>query len=334
MAPRLGAAWDPTGEGRTVVRGGFGVFYDALAAIPLLALERSTGARTAQIPDPGTTDVDALMIDPASVPPAVWTQKRIETPMTRQYSAGVEHTLPGGTIVRIDGLLVQGRNLLLQRHLNPLLPEGGPTYTGFGSVLQVLSKGRAEAKMLLLEARRAFLGGWFSVGYTLADRKNTNDTWGGGLVPQTDPDRLDLNEEWGPAAWDERHRLVGTGGIELPFGLSAVAKVVYSSARPFTAITGNNDNGDTDAFNDRPPGEGRNARRGPDYFRADLRLTWAGAGPGSIRTTVELNAYNLFNHVNGMPSSVQNVVGAPRFGEALAAFPARQLEVGLRMEWQ
>jgi hypothetical protein len=289
----------------------------------------------AVVPNPGTTDIDALksMIDPDAVPPVVWTAPaEIETPMTRQYSLGIERTLPWDVVVRIDGLFVQGRHLLLERGLNPI-DSTGFRYPEFSQVTQILSEGRAEAKMLMVEVRKRFSGGWFNVGYTLADRKSTNDTWNVN-VPQTDPDDLDLDDEWGPAAWDERHRLVATGGVHLPLDVGVVAKVVYASARPFTALVPGDPNGDLDPRNDRPPGEGRNTRRGPDYFRTDLGITWSPATWGAARFGLAINVYNLFNTTNGVPSSVQNIIGLPNFGQARAAYPGRQVEMGLQVRWR
>jgi len=332
LAPRLGVAWEPGGDGRTVVRAGFGVFYDALVAGPLVALERSSGVPFVQARNPGTTDIDELMIDPDTVPPIVWTSGDIATGLTRQYSLGIQHSLPGRVSVRLDGVIVQGRHLLLERNLNPRLAGGVRRYPEFARVTQTVSEGRADAKLLLLQLRKTFPDGWLEVGYTLADRKNTNDTWGMPFVPQTDPDELDLDAEWGPAAWDERHRLVVTGGVQLPAGLGVAGKLIYASTRPFTAIVPKDPNGDGGEIpNDRPPGEARNARRGPDFFGTDLGLTWMAPAWGSIRIGTVLNVYNLFNTVNGIPSSVQNEIGVPAFSEPLAAFPGRQVELGVRV---
>ena len=337
LAPRIGVAWDPGGTGSTVIRGGFGVFYDALVAGPLLALERSSGVPLAQVLNPGTTLVDELRIDPDTLPPIIWTAGDIDTPFTRQYSLGVEQVLPGDVTVRLDGVLVQGRNLLLQRNLNPAVgrdESGAPRFRfpGYSRIVQLASAGRAEAKMLLVEVRKAWPRGWLNVGYTLADRRNTNDTWTFD-VPLTDPDVLDPETEWGPAAWDERHRLTTTAFVGLPGRVGLAGKVVYASGRPFTAITGSDDNGDFSRENDRPPGEGRNERRGEDVFRADAGLTWEALAWGRARIALTVNVYNLFNTVNGLPSSIQNIVDSPNFGRPLAAYAGRQAEIGLEVLW-
>ena len=91
--------------------------------------------------------------------------------------------------------------------------------------------------MLLFSARKSFSQGWLDVSYTLADRQITNDNWNSNVQGPLDPDMDDFSRELGPAAWDEHHRLIVTGGLELPFELSAAVKTIYSSARPYTALT-------------------------------------------------------------------------------------------------
>ena len=55
VAPRIGFAWDPKGDGKTVVRGGYGIFYDH----PLLAVAfdsvTADGGRSVQLISPGGT---------------------------------------------------------------------------------------------------------------------------------------------------------------------------------------------------------------------------------------------------------------------------------------
>jgi outer membrane receptor protein involved in Fe transport len=335
IAPRLGLSWRPGGDARTVVRGGFGVFYDALAAGPLLVFERSAGIRTAEILNPGTTDVSLLMVDPDNVAPVIWASgETIRTPMTRQFSVGLQRSFGDGFVARVDGLLIKGRNLLLQRNVNPLAnpsaPADGRVFPEFDFVRQILTEGEADAKLLLIEARKRFTNAWFELAYTLAQRRTTNDTWSE-LVPSTDPNDLDLDGEWGAAAWDERHRLVVTGGIEFPLGFRVAAKAIYASARPFTVITGTDDNGDGNRQNDRPPGETRNGRRGPRFFRTDIGLTWDGLAWGLLQVGVQVNVYNLFSTTNGDPAFVQNIPRLPGFGQSLVAYPRRQVELGLQI---
>jgi len=328
IAPRIGLAWDPGADGRTVIRGGFGIFYDPLQIFPLVSLEPYT-LRQIIVWFPGTTDPDELqaLVDPSTVLPRVWPIGEIKTPMTRQFSLGVERTLPADIVLRVDGLYSQGRNLLIERFLQSPDELTTVRYPEVGIVSQILSGGQANAKLLMFDVRKTFSRGWLSVNYTLANRKNTNDVWQD-FVVQEDPDDEDFSGLMSPASWDERHRIVGVGGVDLLAGLSATAKVVYSSARPFSGFSGTDENGDGDPWNDFDE-KGRNGHRGPDYFQTDLSLNWSTSLPGGRDVGLMLNIYNALNTTNFDPEFV--TVWGDTLGEALAAHAKRQIELGVQV---
>jgi hypothetical protein len=54
---------------------------------------------------------------------------------------------------------------------------------------------------------------------------------------------------------------------------------------------------------------------------------------GRTQLGVALNIYNLFNRTNYDAKSVVGLLGSPVFGQALAAHPKRQVEIGLRFRF-
>jgi len=328
IAPRLSFAWDPAGDARTVVRGGFGLFYNQ-GALAFAGLEASRN-RIAVVPEPGTTDRDAIPIDPdATLVFPTFLGSDTQTPSTRQLSLGIARVMPGQIVISLDGILVQGYNLPTYRQLNTITDfvDGLPVFRYPGFLLfQLVNQGQAEAQMLLIRARRQAEVGWFDVNYTLANRKTTSDTWFD-FAPQSDPNSQDFSGELGSSALDERHRLVVLGGARAPWGMGVTVKSIYSSGRPYNILTGTDDNIDF-FLNDRPAGVPRNSRRGPDFFTLDLAL-YQRFPIGGSELEVRLNIYNLTNRDNFLSESVVGNRQSAVFGQPLGAAQKRQAEIGL-----
>ncbi len=135
FAPRIGLAWDVLGNSKTVVRSGFGIFYEQ----PLFHVFRNPIFRTlpfverARIDVPGDT-VASLPVDPALfvVSGAQRTeafQFDLNPTYVMQYNLNIQQDLGWDTVVTLGYLGSRGVNLFGQGDTNLALPCGPSPFT-------------------------------------------------------------------------------------------------------------------------------------------------------------------------------------------------------------
>jgi hypothetical protein len=164
-----------------------------------------------------------------------------------------------------------------------------------------------------------------AVSYTLSKATNTTEPDGNGINPN-DGNIARLGEvERGPSVVDQRHRAVMTFSYKLPYSFTVGTLTQFASARPFSATTGVDNNGDG-ANNDRPVVNGtvisKSAFRGT--ATSDVGLFIEGRVKTSERTAIllRLEGFNLFNHGNYLGRG-QTIYGDtatpnPTFGQLAA----------------
>lgn len=128
FAPRFGFAWDPTGSGKTAVRGGYGISYDVAngnegasgffgnppnAATP--SVFNVTGY--------GNVSGGAGIVPPSSMNIVTSYPK---FPSVQQFSLGVEHQFAGNNFLSVSYVGSLGRHIIRQRNINQV-PVGATT---------------------------------------------------------------------------------------------------------------------------------------------------------------------------------------------------------------
>jgi hypothetical protein len=265
--------------GLTVIRGGFGVFYDRFGENFTLQANRFNGTNQQQFIVTGATPEGIAILDQinfaadgtvSNLPliSSLTAQPQItrlvaddlSAPYTLQSAISIERQLPYNITVAAIYINALGRNLLRSRNINaplpdtfnPFVPGSGDRPLGdeAGNIYQFESTGRSNQNQFIVNVRTNISRAFSLFGNYVLNRSNS-DTDGAGSFPVN---QYDLSNEYGRTGGffgDIRHRVFLGGFVRLPFGFTINPLISATSGRPFNITTGRDNNGDT-IFNDRP----------------------------------------------------------------------------------
>jgi hypothetical protein len=115
FAPRVGLAWDVFSNGKTVMRAGYGAFYETIIG----NIPGNVMLNPPFLPDyfnafPGWPDAFA----PSGFPVLTVTQQKLRTPYAQHYNLVLQHQLPGRALLELGYVGTSGTKLPRFRQMN------------------------------------------------------------------------------------------------------------------------------------------------------------------------------------------------------------------------
>ena len=395
FAPRVGFAYNFLGDGKTVLRGSYGIYYSQLRSNLGAAFNIngpggifSYTANFGQAGFPSSIAAAPLPAFPAgAVLPArdvtirpgrsaFYAQFGINTallrgypdkllnPYTQQATAGIERELPGKWFLDVDyvwahtikidrSLDLNGPSLFIPTAAGQTRPAAAadltrpirPANNGFRRILVVVNSGDSLYNGVQANLNKR-LTSKFSMlaSYTWSHTINTVEPDAGSGDP------ADVNfvgkPERANSLLDQRHRLVVSGWLDLPYHFTLGGVTTAASGRPYAITAGVDTNGDNSNA-DRPfdlasrTFLGRNAGHGTPVYSTDLYLQRSFTME-HVRLELRAEGFNIFNHNNivgrngtygGSTTGAHNAtLGAPLSGIANVD-PGREFQFQLRLRY-
>ena len=286
-APRVSLAWGlgHSKTPKTVIRTGFGIFYDRFSYDNLLQAERYNGITQQQyiVANPNffpLIPTPAQLAQISTTSPTIYqVQSNLHVPYTMEAAISLERQVTKNATVSLTYLNSHGEHQLFMRNANaplpgtynPADPNSGIRPDGNNTnIYQFNSGGVFEENQLIANFRvsvgqKISLFGFYSLGYANSDLGSGGPisigssgggfggAFGGGGTSTAEfvMNSYDPMQDYGRAAFDVRNKFLLGGTLSLPYAFRLSPFIIADSGSPFNITVGQDLNGDS-IFNDRP----------------------------------------------------------------------------------
>jgi|GEM_PF-531752 len=278
LAPRVGFVYDIAGNGKTVFRGGAGMFFADVAANQTIDGQIFNGVTSLQNSVTGTASAPLNLQNPFANKTAAPRQAvqplgpNVSTPYSLQISGGIQRELPFRTVITADYVhtrvyhdWVRLNSNLLQNPNNPQFnlnpsskyvagtavscPTGGVTPDATQGTFNVCAQAFTNINQFFTPNGSGSIYDALQMGI----RHSLQHGLSGGLAytysrlkdssesPFYYPNKPFVNglhDEWANAQDDQRHTLTATGDYAMKYGLSLSSLFHYGSGNAFPASVG------------------------------------------------------------------------------------------------
>jgi outer membrane receptor protein involved in Fe transport len=289
LAPRFGFAVLPTDSGRTILRGGFGVFYDKIP-VGIGVFEDYQAYRVTTFAADGATIIDG----PRQFRPVV-EGRDFRNPRSLAWNLELDHEINPRLLARLG----YAERRTTRDFLVDLEPSGG------GDAQLVLSNGgdaryrefQITARYRFQEKQNLYLA--YVRSQSAGDLNDFNSYFGNFRNPIIRPN------EFGRQPFDAPNRLLFWGDLELPWDIRMSPVVDWRNGFPYSLLD------EDQKFIGARNGGGRF----PTFLSLDMQATKGVTIPfrgKKYKGRVGFKIFNITNHWN--PRDVQQNIAAPDFG--------------------
>ena len=351
FGPRFGLAWNVGGTNRNVIRAGFGMYYNNIQTLLNFPENRdlvqcSILIKNPPFPNPYGSQSPTNFCSTA--PPTVTVlDQNFANPYSEQFTTGYSREITHDFTIHLDGVYMHTLHDWRTGDMNYPNAAGVRSLPDWARILDHKPISQAKYRGLYVRAEKRFARRYqVLVSYTLSSARDDNPQ--GQVV-----NPANYNLDWGPANIDQRHALVASGFVNLPWKFTVGAIWQSRSSLPFSVFSNTLD---LDGIRQYVPGTSRNEGNRVDIlkavnaYRATLNLS--PVAPSQINSSrfnsfdilvtraifvreqrrIELKGqvFNLFGTTN-LTGGNSTIASSATLGQILNASNLQQAELAARI---